>query len=98
MTEYIETPKMSEILSEEFMLPLELSAYKLAKNINVPVSRIQDILHDRRRVSADTSVRLGKYFGVSPRYFLNLQDDIDVRNIEHTMKKDLDQIKTVQYA
>ena len=98
MTEYIETPKMSEILSEEFMLPLELSAYKLAKDINVPVSRIQDILHDRRRVSADTSVRLGKYFGVSPRYFLNLQDDIDVRNIEHTMKKDLDQIKTVQYA
>lgn len=98
MTEYIETPKMSEILSEEFMLPLELSAYKLEKDINVPVSRIQDILHDRRRVSADTSVRLGKYFGVSPRYFLNLQDDIDVRNIEHTMKKDLDQIKTVQYA
>lgn len=98
MTEYIETPKMSEILSEEFMLPLELSAYKLAKDINVPVSRIQDILHDRRRVSADTSVRLGKYFGVSPRYFLNLQDDIDVRNIEHTMKKDLDQIKTLQYA
>ena len=48
MTEYIETPKMSEILSEEFMLPLELSAYKLAKDINVPVSRIQDILHDRR--------------------------------------------------
>ena len=98
MTEYIETPKRSEILSEEFMLPLELSAYKLEKDINVPVSRIQDILHDRRRVSADTSVRLGKYFGVSPRYFLNLQDDIDVRNIEHTMKKDLDQIKTVQYA
>ena len=98
MTEYIETPKMSEILSEEFMLPLELSAYKLEKDINVPVSRIQDILHDRRRVSADTSVRLGKYFGVSPRYFLNLQDDIDVRNIEHTMKKDLDQIKTLQYA
>lgn len=98
MTEYIETPKMSEILSEEFMRPFELSAYKLAKDINVPVSRIQDILHDRRRVSADTSVRLGKYFGVSPRYFLNLQDDIDVRNIEHTMKKDLDQIKTLQYA
>ncbi|MGP1348787.1 MAG: HigA family addiction module antitoxin [Stomatobaculum sp.] len=98
MTDYIETPKMSEILSEEFMLPLGISAYKLAKDINVPVSRIQDILHDRRRVSADTSIRFGKYFGVSPRYFLNLQDDIDVRNIEHTMKEDLDQIKTMQYA
>lgn len=89
---------MSEILSEEFMLPMGISAYKLAKDINVPVSRIQDILHDRRRVSADTSVRLGRYFGVSPRYFLNLQDDIDVRNIEHTLKGELDQIKTMQYA
>ena len=95
---YIETPKISEILSEEFMLPMGISAYKLAKDINVPVARIQDILHDRRRVSADTSVRLGRYFGVSPRYFLNLQDDIDVRNIEHTLKGELDQIKTMQYA
>ena len=95
---YIETPRMSEILTEEFMLPMGISAYRLAKDINVPVSRIQDILHDRRRVSADTSVRLGRYFGVSPRYFLNLQDDIDVRNIEHTLKGELDQIKTMQYA
>ena len=89
---------MSEILWEEFMAPLELSAYRLAKDINVPVSRIQDILHDRRKVSADTSVRLGKYFGVSPRYFLNLQGDIDVRNIEHIMKEELEQIKTTHYA
>lgn len=96
--EITETPKMSEILAEEFMLPLGISAYKLAKDINVPVSRIQDILHDRRRVSADTSIRLGKYFGVSLRYFLNLQDDIDVRNIEHAMREDLEQIKTIQYV
>ena len=98
MRDYIETPKMSEILWEEFMAPLELSAYRLAKDINVPVSRIQDILHDRRKVSADTSVRLGKYFGISPKYFLNLQADIDVRNIEHTMKGELEQIKTTHYA
>ena len=97
-SEITETPKMSEILAEEFMLPLGISAYKLAKDINVPVSRIQDILHDRRRVSADTSIRLGKYFGVSSRYFLNLQDDIDVRNIEHAMREDLEQIKTIQYV
>ena len=96
--EITETPKMSEILAEEFMLPLGISAYKLAKDINVPVSRIQDILHDRRRVSADTSIRLGKYFGVSSRYFLNLQDDIDVRNIEYAMREDLEQIKTIQYV
>ncbi|MBO4541383.1 MAG: HigA family addiction module antidote protein [Bacilli bacterium] len=76
----IETPKMSEILKEEFMDPLGISAYRLAKDIDVPVSRIQDILHDRRGVSADTSLRLGRYFGVGENYFLNLQMDIDVRN------------------
>ena len=92
MTKFIETPKISEILSEEFMEPMGISAYKLAKDINVPVSRVQDILHDRRRISAETSVRLGKYFGLSPQYFLNLQNDIDVRNVELTSKHELDKI------
>ena len=68
----IQTPKISEILLEEFMKPLHVSAYKLAHSINVPVSRIQDILHDRRKITVDTSVRLGKYFGVSEMYFLKI--------------------------
>ena len=78
MPEHIETPMMGEILREEFMEPLHLSAYRLARDIHVPVSRIQDILHGRRKITADTSVRLGKYFGLSSRYFLNLQDDAGV--------------------
>lgn len=61
---------------------LNLSAYALAKKISVPTSRIQDILHDRRQITVDTSVRLGRFFGVSDRYFLNLQNDIDIRNAE----------------
>ena len=69
----IETPKISEILYEEFMKPYNLSAYRLAKEIDVPVSRIQDILHDRRKITVDTSIRLGKFFGISERYFVNLQ-------------------------
>lgn len=76
----IATPKISEILNEEFIKPLHLSAYEVAKEINVPVSRIQDLLHDRRRVSVDTSIRLGRFFGVSDLYFLRLQNDIDLRN------------------
>ena len=76
----IETPKMSEILKEEFMEPLGISAYRLANDIDVPVSRIQDILHDRRKITADTSIRLGRYFGLSEEYFLNLQSAIDIRN------------------
>ena len=69
MIDYIETPKISEILMEEFMEPMNTSAYKLANDIHVPVSRIQDILHDRRKITVDTSIRLGIYFGVSEKYF-----------------------------
>ena len=83
----IETPKISEILKEEFMIPLKISAYRLAKDIDVPVSRIQDILHDRRKITAETSIRLGKYFGLSDRYFLNFQMDIDIREAKAEFSK-----------
>lgn len=98
MENYIKTPKMSEILSEEFMIPFGLSAYKLAQEIHVPVSRIQDILHDRRKIAADTSIRLGKFFGVSDRYFLDMQDDIDIRNTKMKIMEDINAISTLNYA
>ena len=98
MENYIETPQMSEILSEEFMIPFGLSAYKLAQEIHVPVSRIQDILHDRRKITADTSIRLGKFFGVSDRYFLDMQDDIDIRNTKMQIMEDINTISTLNYA
>jgi len=98
MENYIETPKMSEILYEEFMLPLGLSAYKLAQEIHVPVSRIQDILHDRRKITADTSIRLGKFFGVSDRYFLDMQDDIDIRNTKRQIMEEIERISTFDHA
>lgn len=80
----IPVPKISEILREEFMAPLGLSAYALAKGITVPTSRIQDLLHDRWAVTVDTSIRLGRFFGVSDQYFLNLQNDIDYREAKAT--------------
>ena len=92
----IETPKMSEILKEEFMIPLGISAYRLVHDIDVPVSRIQDILHDRRKITADTSIRLGRYFGVSERYFLNLQVDIDIRNTKSIIKESIMRIRPVK--
>ncbi len=98
MPEYIETPKISEILYEEFMEPWNISAYRLAQDIGVPVSRIQDILHDRRKITADTSIRLGRYFGVSDRYFLSLQMDIDIRREEHDRRDEFEQIKRLHYA
>ena len=98
MNDYIETPKISEILKEEFMDPMNISAYKLANDIHVPVSRIQDILHDRRKITVDTSIRLGIYFGVSEKYFLNMQNDIDIRNTRKESKEDLSQIRALKYA
>ena len=94
----IETPTVSEILKEEFMKPLNISAYKLAHDINVPVSRIQDILHGRRSITVDTSLRLGKYFGVSETYFLNIQIDIDLRNAKASIKSDLERIVPIVRA
>ena len=86
------TPTISEILLEEFMIPFNVSAYRLAKDIHVPVSRIQDILKGRRKITVDTSLRLGKYFGVDGKYFLNMQNDIELRNKKVEMKEELDSI------
>ena len=95
----IETPNISVILREEFMIPYHLSAYRLAKEINVPISRIQDLLHDRRKITAETSIKLGKFFGVSEKYFLNLQNDIDIREAKklfsNSVKKIVPLIKNI---
>lgn len=93
MTQLIPVPTMGEILREEFMEPMGISAYRLAQDIHVPVSRIQDILHDRRKITADTSLRLARYFGVSDRLFLDMQNDIDIRNLKETLGEDLLSIK-----
>ena len=89
----VELPKISVILKEEFMIPLHISAYRLAKDIDVPVSRIQDILHDRRKITAETSIKLGRYFGLSDKYFLNLQIDIDIREAQSTYSDSILNIK-----
>ena len=96
MADFIATPTMGEILLEEFMEPMSISAYKLAQEIHVPVSRIQDILHDRRKITADTSLRLAKFFGVSDKYFLDMQNDIDIRNLKVSLADDIAKIRVCQ--
>ena len=80
------------------MEPLGISAYRLAREIHVPVSRIQDILHDRRKITVDTSLRLAKFFGVSDKYFLDIQNDIDLREMKQTLGPDLQTIRPFQSA
>ncbi len=67
-----------EILREEFLLPLNISAYRLAKDIGIPQTRISEILKENRRITADTALRLSMYFGNSPKFWLGLQDDFDL--------------------
>lgn len=67
-----------EVLLEEFLLPLEVSQYRLAKDIEVPPRRINEIVHGERGVSADTALRLARYFGTTERFWLNLQAQFDL--------------------
>jgi addiction module HigA family antidote len=67
-----------EQLREEFLKPLGLTAYRLAKDIGVPVTRVQAILAERRGVTGDTALRLGRYFGTTPEFWLNLQRDYEL--------------------
>lgn len=98
MDRIIKTPTMGEILLEEFMKPNGISAYRLAQEIHVPTSRIQDIIHDRRKVTADTSLRLAKFFDVSDKYFLDIQNDIELRKLKISLSSDINSINTYKLA
>lgn len=67
-----------EQLREEFLKPLGMTAYRLAKDIGVPVTRIQDIVAERRAITGDTALRLARYFGTTPEFWLNMQRDFEL--------------------
>jgi addiction module HigA family antidote len=82
-----------EILLEEFLIPLEISAYRLSKDIAIPQTRISEIIKGNRRITADTVLRLSKYFGNSAKFWLGLQDDFDIEEEKNLKKSVLDAIK-----
>jgi len=67
-----------EILNEEFLLPPGISAYRLAKETSIPINRVTSIIKGTRSISADTAIRLGKFFETSPQFWLGLQNDFDI--------------------
>ena len=85
-----------EVLNEEFLKPLEITAYKLSKDLNIPQTRISEILKGRRRITADTALRLSKYFGTSPKFWLGLQDDFDIEEGQSRITKELKAIETLK--
>ncbi|RZB37371.1 MAG: antitoxin HigA-1 [Desulfobacteraceae bacterium Eth-SRB2] len=79
-----------EILLEEFLKPMRISQYRLAKDISVPPRRINEIVHGKRSITADTALRLGKFFGISPQFWLNLQTRYDLEITEDLLRNRLD--------
>ena len=79
-----------EILLEEFLLPLGVSQYRLAKDICVPARRINEIVHGKRAISADTALRLSRYFGMSDRFWINLQSRYDIEKEKDLLADRLD--------
>ena len=82
-----------EILREEFMLPLELSSHALARAIGVTPARVNDIANEKRGITADTALRLGRYFGTTPDIWINLQKRFELETARRELGKTLDQIQ-----
>ncbi|HQW25147.1 MAG TPA: HigA family addiction module antitoxin [Saprospiraceae bacterium] len=81
-----------EVLKEEFLDPLGITAYRLSKDTFIPQTRISEILKGRRRITADSALRFAKYFGNSPKFWLGLQDDYDLEEEGINKKSELDEI------
>jgi addiction module HigA family antidote len=82
-----------EVLKEEFLIPLGISAYRLSKDLDVPQTRISGILKGNRRITADTALRLSRYFGNSAKFWMGLQDDFDLEEENNNIQGALEDIK-----
>ena len=87
-----------EILLEEFLMPLAVSQYQLAKEIGVPARRVNEIVHGQRRISADTALRLARFFGTSERFWINLQSRYDLEIEKDRLGDALDGIRPLTVA
>ena len=95
MVEYIELTTVGKMLKEEFVEPFNLTQNALAKAIFVPPNRIHQIINNQRRITADTDLRLTKYFGLSQGYFLRYQEDYELRIAKRKIAKDIEKIQPI---
>ena len=87
MSKLLDEIHPGEILLEDFMKPMTITARQLAADIDVPPSRISEIVHGHRPITADTALRLGLFFGMDPRFWVNLQSEYDIRVAQRTLVK-----------
>ena len=85
-----------EILEEEFLIPMGISSYKLAKDIKISATRISEILKGKRRITVDTALRLSKYFGNSVEFWVGIQADYEIRKAKKDLGYQLAQIKQLE--
>jgi addiction module HigA family antidote len=85
-----------EVLLEEFLKPLEISAYRLAKETFIPQTRISEIIKGKRRITADTALRLAKFFGTTAKFWLGMQDDYDLEEEKNDKEKEINSIKPIE--
>ena len=86
-----------EILMEEFLIPMNISAYKLSKDIGIPQTRTSAIIKGMRGISADTALRLSIYFSNSAKFWLGLQDDFDLEEAKRAKQSEFEKIKRIEY-
>jgi len=89
-----------EILQEEFLIPMNISQYRLAKELNIPQTRVSSIINGTRRITADTALRLSMFFGNSAKFWLGLQDDYDIESVQSLIDMKINQLekKVGEYA
>jgi len=87
-----------EILNEDFLGPLGVTQYRLAQAVSVPPRRINEIVHGKRAITADTALRLARYFGTTPDFWINLQAQYDLRQAEKSLKQVMDKIEPLALA
>lgn len=92
MTKKLPNIHPGEVLFEEFIAPMGISQNRIARDIGVPPRRINEIVHGKRAITADTAVRLAKYFGVSEQFWMGLQADYDLEEARRGMGRDLNRI------
>jgi antitoxin HigA-1 len=97
MEKYIPIPHIRDILREEFLEPLNMSQNALAKAIGVPANRINAIIKGQRGITADTDLRITKYFGMSKGFFLRLQENFEILRAERELKEELAKIVPFKY-
>lgn len=92
MNKNFDLPKIGDILAEEFLKPLEITPYRLAKDIGFSTSSIFDLVHNKRKISVEMSLRLSKYFETTSKFWLNMQNELDLREMRKRLGDDLDKI------